>query len=86
MNHVYTKPLEKIGFGRPFMMLNYTGVYIRVVGNDDYRLTVRRSMGDFTSSINDSDGSLPIVELATGRLSYMEKEKPCFLYPGESFE
>lgn len=66
--HVYAHELKDITPGRPFLMVNYKGAYIRVE----------------CSEIPKKDGYQLLVELATGRAFYMCDEKPCFLYPGES--
>lgn len=83
MNHAYTVKLEDIGYGRPFMMVNYKGVYIRVQSFSK-NLFIQGAMGQY-SDFNDDGFHIPIVELGTGHLMHMWKGKPCFLYPGESY-
>lgn len=84
-HHPYTIELGAITPGRPFMMVNYTGVYIRVVSDPEYGLVTNRALGRSERPFNDDGCHVPIVELATGRLSYMAKAKPCMVYPGETF-
>ncbi len=83
MNHGFSVTLDKILYGRPFMMVNYSGVFIRVFG-DPKSMTFERHRGSNPLPFNDDGSHVPIVELATGKLSWMSKEKPCLVYPGES--
>lgn len=81
MTHAYTTKLGDIGPGRPFMMVNYKGPYIRVEADRDLKML----SGVFSEpyAFNDDGHHVPIVELSTGHLLHMSKDKPCFLYPGE---
>lgn len=83
MTHVYTKKLGDLGPGRLFTMVNYKGAYIRVEAQGD--LKTLSTVGD-PHPFNDDGCHVPIVELSTGYLSYMSKDKPCFLYPGEDIQ
>jgi len=68
-DHIYRHTLEQITPGRLFGMVNYKGVFLRVEGE----------------RLHTEGMHLPIVELATGRLFYMARTKPCVvLFPGES--
>lgn len=82
--HPYTIELEKIKPGRPFMMVNYDGVYIRIVTDENYGIVRDSAISRKEYPFNDDGVHVPIVDLHTGNLFYMAKSKPCFLYPGES--
>lgn len=81
--HVYTVSLDKIPFGRPFMMLNYPGIYIRIKNIENYGLVRNCAMGRMEFPFNDDGHHVPIVSLETGDMMYMSKVKPCMVYPGE---
>jgi hypothetical protein len=70
--HCYATALKDVSPGRPFLMVNYKGAYIKVVCEEhkDHKLSA-------------ADHYSLIVELASGKAFYMANEKPCFLYPGE---
>ena len=72
--HPYSTKLGDIGFGRLFTMVNYKGAFIRVKSLDSKWLNIARADDEF---------HVPIVELATGHLFFMAKEKPCYIFPGE---
>lgn len=75
---VYNTPLGEVRFGALFLMLNYSGAFMRVCAGDDL-LVVRpmRAGGDDPVPFNDDGVHVPILEVATGRVSWMAKEKPC---------
>jgi len=75
---VYTTPLEKVPFGAVFLMLNYMGAFMRVRAEDGL-LAVHpmRAGGPEPVPFNDDGVHVPIVEVSTGRLSWMAKVKPC---------
>jgi hypothetical protein len=83
MSHPYTVTLEEIAPGRPFMMVNYHGIYIRVDSDKEYKLKRPAAMGEIEHPFNGDGQHIPVVELLTGRLFYMAKIKPCMVYPGE---
>lgn len=51
----------------------------RLFGMVNYKGAYMRVQGD----VRDDGVHLPIVEVATGRLFYMSREKPCVLFLGE---
>jgi len=81
--HPYSTKLGDIGFGRLFTMVNYKGAFIRVKCLDDLFITNPRTIAKDYHHFNDDGVHVPIVELATGHLFYMAKEKPCYIFPGE---
>ena len=85
VSHAYTTELGNIAPGKPFMMVNYSGVFIRVAADKEYLIKRPAAMGMTEYSFNDDGNHVPIVELATGQLSYMSKMKPCLVYPGENY-
>lgn len=85
MGHAYTTELGNIAPGKPFMMVNYSGVFIRVKADSKYLMKRPGAMGMVEYPFNDDGNHIPIVELATGILSYMSKIKPCMVYPGENY-
>lgn len=84
MYHPYNVILEEIAPGRPFMMVNYHGVYIRVDSEKEFKIKRPAAMGTLEHPFNGDTHYLPVVELTTGRLFYMSKKKPCMIYPGEN--
>lgn len=81
--HIYAHKLGDIQPGRLFTMVNYEGAFLRVKAHE---LKVQRTatMDEIVHDFNDDGVHVPIVEIATGYLFYMAKEKPCYLFPGES--
>lgn len=79
--HAYTTKLGEISLGRIFIMCNYKGTYMRIAGEPDLKMLY----GVFSepTSFNDDGCHVPIVELSTGRMTHMAKEKPCYLFGGE---
>lgn len=80
-SHPYNVALGDIKPGKPFMMVNYPGIYIRVEADAKYEIR-KFNVFDTLTLFNDDGIHVPIVELATGHLFYMSKIKPCFVYPG----
>lgn len=82
--HCYTVELKDVQPGRPFMMVNYPGIFIRIFCKS--RIVIARKLDAAIPAdhdFNDDGCHVPIVELSTGNMSYMAKIKPCMLYPGE---
>jgi len=77
--HPYSTKLGDIGCGKLFTMVNYKGAFIRVKMGDNNMVWSGRD------KFNDDGFHVPIVELATGDLFFMSKEKPCYIFfTGES--
>lgn len=84
--YAYNVVLGDVAPGKPFMMLNSRGIYIRVEGGKDLKIVRETIYGRKECAFNDDGHHIPIVELATGKLSYMSKLKPCLVYPGEDYK
>lgn len=69
--------LDTIECGKPFMMINYPSVYIRIKADRRYTIKREAAMGITEYSFNDDGCHVPIVDLYTGHMFYMSKKKPC---------
>ena len=94
----YPETIGVVQPGRPFFMLNYSGLFMRVTtGANDYKFDMNKRVKkvDFGSeafpnelylvpvesvhALNDAN-HVPIVNLTTGLLTWMSKDKPCRVY------
>jgi hypothetical protein len=82
MDHAYQVKLGEIGVGKPFRMVNYEGVWMRVSAN---HITMLSGFNREERQFNDDGFHVPIVDLGTGNLIHMSKVKPCLIFAGESF-
>jgi len=73
----YPTELADCAPGRPFFMLNYDGLFMRVFANG---LRAYRGVDPLASDFNDMGYHYPIVNLTTGELTHMHKTKPCRVY------
>jgi hypothetical protein len=79
----YPLKLSEIEIAKPFHMLGYKNPYIRVKAGIGYSLIVHgRPCGE--TEFNDDGHHVPIVNLVTGSITWMAKDKPCCLIGRET--
>lgn len=63
--------------GQRFKMLNYDSLYMRVATNDpEVKITLQGALDVYTNAFDVDELHLPVVDLATGRLFWMARQKP----------
>lgn len=75
----YPSELGDVQPGRPFFMLNYEGLFMRVNGAS-LKLVEADGCWVRTWDFNDRGEHYPIVNLTTGALFHMHKTKPVRVY------
>ncbi len=76
---LYPSTLKEVPVGHLFMMLNYTGIYMRVEADKNV-MTIREGRMANPLPFNDDGCHLPILDMATGSITWMSREKPCRCY------
>tara|TARA_Y100000310_G_C20460086_1_gene704917 strand:- start:571 stop:846 length:276 start_codon:yes stop_codon:yes gene_type:complete len=81
----YPPPLKEIEFGVVFVMLNYDEYCMRVHAGEHVRISFLDSPKK-NKNFDDDGYHVPIVNLTTGRISWMAKNKPCKVVNNETIK